>query len=157
MPTLCVPIKTKIEEKIEIDQETGCWNWTGTVNQYGYAMLGYKRKDGTRTTTTATRLSYEAYVGPIPAGHYMCHRCDNPRCVNPSHLFPGTQKENFADMAAKGRGNQGGWQTGRVHVTREQRIAYANENRPQAVVAAEAGVGLSTIALWRRKYRTTAA
>lgn len=151
-----VPIKTKIERRVTIDPASGCWNWTGNVNQYGYAMLGYKREDGTRSTTTATRLSYEAYVGPIPPGCYMCHTCDNPRCVNPAHLFPGTQKENFDDMMSKGRGRQGGGK-GAKHASIEKRIAYANDNRSQAELAAEAGVGVSTIALWRRKFKTRAA
>lgn len=126
------------------------------MNQYGYAMLSYQREDGARSTTTATRLSYEAYVGPIPAGQYMCHTCDNPRCVSPAHLFPGTQKENFADMMAKGRGKQSGG-LGAKHASKSKRIAYANDNRPAAELAAEAGVGLSTIALWRRKFRDKAA
>lgn len=51
----------------------------------------------------AHRFIYEAYVGPIPVGHNVCHRCDNPSCVRPEHLFLGSQRENVADMDRKGR------------------------------------------------------
>lgn len=161
MPKYDIPIKTKLERKIEKDAATGCWNWTGVVNNYGYALLSYNLPDGRRTTTTASRLSYETYVGPIPAGAYVCHRCDNPLCVNPDHLFTGTQKQNLDDMIAKGRDNRWGWNGGRTgrqsKFTREQLVAYANDNRLQAVVAAEAGVAVSTVAKWRAKYRGVAA
>jgi hypothetical protein len=162
MPRKRLPVREMVKMKAVVDQESGCWNWTGARNQYGYAMMSFIKPDGRRSTTTATRIIYQEYFGPFPAGCYMCHHCDNPACVNPEHLFPGTQKENFADMAAKGRGNQGGWQKPesrkkRATITPEARLAAANDNRHQAIVAAEIGVGLSTIALWRSKYRTRAA
>jgi hypothetical protein len=75
-----------------------CWEWTGGGTESGY---GRTTRDG--KGYTLPRLVYERYVGPIPEGLWVLHRCDNPRCVNPTHLFLGTHKDNMADMVAKGR------------------------------------------------------
>ena len=72
-----------------------CWEWRGLRDKHGYGRKGpYK---------TTHRLAWEWANGPVPAGMCVLHRCDNPPCCNPDHLFLGTQADNLADMVAKGR------------------------------------------------------
>ena len=97
----------RIKSRVNVNPRTGCWNWTGSFRKDGYGKLLVGSKiDGSRRTVTASRASYETFVGKIPPGMVVCHKCDNPRCVNPDHLFVGTWKDNFDDMVRKGRRHQ---------------------------------------------------
>lgn len=81
--------------------ESGCWEWGGSRNEDGYGVLTHLRSG--LSNARAHRLMYERFVGPIPDGAEIRHRCDNPPCVNPEHLEPGTHAENMSDMAERGR------------------------------------------------------
>lgn len=86
--------------KIEKDPVSGCWNWTASRHRDGYGWFG---PGGRGRAVLAHRWAYENFVGPIPSGLYILHHCDNPPCVNPDHLFVGTQADNVADCIRKGR------------------------------------------------------
>lgn len=85
------------------EPNSGCWLWTGAYSDGGYGLLDAKIAG--RRETRAHRVSYHAFVGPIPVGLFICHRCDVPCCVNPDHLFLGTPLDNTRDMIRKGRGD----------------------------------------------------
>jgi len=89
--------------------ETGCHIWLGCVCKDGYGRLGDVPKG---TPQLPHRKAYEQFVGPIPASMKVCHRCDTPSCVNPDHLFLGTQKDNLRDMFAKRRAKPRGKEWG---------------------------------------------
>jgi hypothetical protein len=94
-------IRRRLLARSVVDEATGCREW-GRAKRGGYGRLW----DGERVVDTH-RLSYEVFVGPIPAGLDVLHRCDNPGCIEPEHLCPGTPADNRADRDAKGRHRNG--------------------------------------------------
>lgn len=92
----------KVDDVVHERLKTPCWTWTAGKISAGYGSFSVDGKE-----TRAHRYSYELYVGKIPKGLLVRHRCDNPACVNPEHLLLGTDKDNAKDRCRRGRGNEG--------------------------------------------------
>lgn len=87
----------------QVEKTESCWNWIGACGRGGYGAIGREFHGKKALTIRAHRASWEIHFGPIPDGMLVCHKCDNPPCVNPSHLFLGTHEDNAKDRSAKGR------------------------------------------------------
>lgn len=151
-------IRSAFLRRVEFDANTGCWLWSGATIPGGYGCL---RVDG--RTQKAHRISWAIHRGEsLSPAVKVCHRCDTPSCVNPDHLFLGTQADNVADMVAKGRA-RGGRQVGSANpmaslnegVVAEILSVLGLRRFSQAEVAASYGVSPMTISriarghLWR--------
>jgi hypothetical protein len=134
----------------------GCWEWNGGLNQHGYGQLAVGvYVDGISRPGQAHRVAYEVWKGD-PSGKYVCHRCDNRRCMNPEHLFLGDPIDNNRDMAAKLRNPTGEFRSdfrltdGQVE---EIRVRYAAGGISQRALAAEFGVSHQLISMLTRRTR----
>ncbi len=145
-------IKTRLG-KYSARAESGCLEWNGYKDKDGYGIL-LVTKDGKKKNTKAHRLSYELHVAPIPAQMFVCHRCDNPSCIEPSHLFVGTAADNNADKMKKGRSRPGGKphygsQNGRARLSEQQvagiRRLVLDYGVTAAAIARSLGVSASAV------------
>lgn len=91
---------------VAIADGNACWSWTGARNPLGYGLVRRRRVARNRFLL-AHRLAWEIFVGPIPEDGQVLHKCDNPPCVRPDHLFVGDHFENMRDMRQKGRARNG--------------------------------------------------
>ncbi len=100
-PRALIPLSTRLAARV--DKSGGpdaCWEWRGHRTPLGYGRIG---DEGSRRVLLTHRVAWEDVNGPVPDGMYICHRCDNPPCCNPSHLFTGTAADNIQDAKQKGR------------------------------------------------------
>jgi hypothetical protein len=138
-------------------RQDGCWLWSGS-SRYGRFRLGGKLDK----MISPHRFSYELANGPVPAGLFVCHRCDNPRCVNPGHLFAGTAGDNIRDCVEKGRA-RGTFKKGfdprrligakspHAKLTDQQAISIRADSRPNKYIAADYGVSPSLVGRIKRR------
>lgn len=129
----------------KVDIRGACWIWLAAVRNpaEGYGAFWHRGRH-----VTAHRFAYEQMVGPIPEGKILAHHCDNPRCVNPAHLFVTDQAGNMADKVAKGRQARG-LRNGRGKLSPEQiaEIRASNESGPS--LGLRFGVTRNTI--WKHR------
>lgn len=139
----------------KVDQSGGadaCWPWIGSLGTEGYGQVRINKR-----LVRTHRVAYELTNGPLDANLSVCHRCDNPPCCNPSHLFSGTQADNMADCSAKGRvpsgansslsrnkkrakGEDNGLSKLTEHQVREIRLLCATSGKSKRSIARRFGV-----------------
>lgn len=90
--------KKTVKQKCHYTDMSDCWDWSGSLDPQGYGYISVRNQ-----TRKAHRIAYAAYFSDIPDGYCVCHRCDNPKCTNPEHLFLGTELDNARDRKKKGR------------------------------------------------------
>ncbi len=95
------PLADRFWPKVDRRGPDECWEWQAGKGEHGYGLIGLGRRGSGQAG--AHRVSWALANGPIDASIHVCHRCDNPPCVNPAHLFLGTRSDNMQDMVAKGR------------------------------------------------------
>lgn len=115
-----------------------CWEWTAAKTKAGYGQLAIEN-----VRIYAHRISYELHFGPVPDSLHVLHHCDNPGCVNPKHLFVGTDVDNVADMCAKGRAR--GSIRKITEVDALEIFALRNQSIPLSILAHRYGVSPQSI------------
>ncbi|QOK95212.1 HNH endonuclease [Ralstonia pseudosolanacearum] len=144
------PLRIRFLAKFAIGAPGDCWLWTGATHPQGYGLI--KRKDGAQLR--AHRLAYELAYGVIPVGTFVCHRCDNPRCVRPDHLFLGSHADNMADMVAKGRAaRMCGSRNGGARLQPDEVVAIRQAEGRHGDIAARFKISASAVGLIKRRER----
>ena len=134
------PLKVRFEKHIQIEPMTGCSLWTGSSDAiYGYGQLRVKGRN-----KRATHIAYELYIGPIPEGLNVLHKCDTPACCNPRDLYAGTDTDNMQDCVRRGRLRPGHF-LGTDHpmhklTDKEVLQIRKDERRPFKIIAKDYGV-----------------
>lgn len=139
--------KENIQERVIID-ENGCWIWQGARKNPGIS-LGYGSVFFNGANMNAHRASWWVHYGPVPSGVHVCHKCDVALCVNPAHLFLGTQSDNMRDMWAKKRHPKS--KPGQSSKLSQSEVAKIREllgqKTRQKIIAAQFGISQSTVSL----------
>ena len=134
---------TQVDFDKRVDKSGNCWIWLGKPDTYGYGRMRFNGRD-----EAVHRLAYHFAYGEIPDGLFICHDCDNRMCVNPTHLYLGTNQDNLADMVQRGRSNRGEARPNaklkEAHV-RQIRARYQDRRLSISLLAKEYGVTCSTI------------
>lgn len=154
VPYLVVPefsfpdtVKNRFYSRVKLPNKKGCMEWVGrTIHHGGYGQFS---KHG-KIPVTAHRYSYELYFGKIPEEMCILHKCDNPPCVSPKHLFLGTQKDNAIDMRTKKRGfstagENHGLHTLSLEEVREIRRLYTGKRGEQTQLSLKFKVSKATV------------
>jgi len=123
----------------KVDKGESCWTWKGWIDGWGYGKFRYRGR-----MMFAHRFSYMTYREPVPDGLCVLHRCDNPACVNPAHLFLGTQGDNAKDKMAKNR-HTFGEKSKRSKLTLDQVMEIRRSTGNQRLLAEKYGIRQTTV------------
>ncbi len=134
----------KFWSKVSVEGENDCWEWNGIKNRQKYGIVVLSRSAGKTRNVLAHRFAYEMANGQIKDKDIcVCHRCDNPSCVNQRHLFLGTRADNHADMVQKGRHfvpDSVGESNGKARLSVEEVLKIRSSPLPHFVLAGIFGV-----------------
>lgn len=146
MFTKRIPIDVRFRSGFTPRARGECWNWVGRPTNEGYGNIRMAGRRG--KMVLAHRFAYEYFIGKIPMGKCVCHRCDNRLCVNPNHLFIGTIQDNNADRDGKGRCRTGwvpGELCGQHKLTEPQVLAILQSSETHQRLADRYKVARTTI------------
>jgi len=138
-------ISDRLLEAVMVDPNSGCWLWTKSLSEFGYGQISVSGK-----TTIASRASYRCFVGDIPRGILVLHKCDTRACIRPDHLYLGTIVENTRDKLVRNRTAQGA-NHGMAKLTVSDVIAIRNASETSEVVAQRYGIGAAAVRLVRAR------
>ncbi len=151
-------VETDILDRAIPEPNTGCWLWEGRSMPRGYGMWTIPmrfREHGKADAMLAHRAAFSLANGDVPDDMNVCHRCDQPACVNPDHLFLGTQADNMADMARKGRANRTGGGMGEAHgmakLTEVAVRAIISDERSHRKIASAHGISKTLVGMIKRR------
>lgn len=136
-------------KKVTAVDERSCWVWQGAKDPSGYGKFGFRQSVNSGVSLFSHRVSFAIANGSCPADLYICHRCDNPPCVNPNHLFPGTAQDNKDDALMKRASKLTEAQVSQIRSDRSRGVS-------QRIIAGRFGVSQSIISLilsgkrWRK-------
>lgn len=141
-------LKERFLEKCEAIPIAGCWLWMGQVRPNGYGYI-VETNNQQQRKVSAHRLAYEMFVGEIPTGVIVCHRCDVRCCVNPDHLFAGSVLDNINDKLKKGRQPRG-VEINTAKITPKQAVEIFESTEETAALMARYGVGRCAVRYIKR-------
>lgn len=145
-PLHITPILTaRFWKRVQVGDPSACWEWLGGLDSNGYGTI--RAGNGDRRHVLAHRISFAINKGELIAGLVICHSCDNPKCVNPAHLFQATQRENTIDAVSKGRLKPSYWNAGvsnlNAHI--DEILDDLRNGKRQSDVAAKFGISQTTV------------